>query len=373
MTREEFMELNPCIAKIISGEKINTRDVVKQGKFFQTHSFAFNFINEEWGDMIKLRYGLIDGNIYTCEQVGQVYGKTRAWINNIERRALQELSKEEYVDMLMRYDDNTVKHSFIKHLIKTKNFKNLMFHNVEDALREGQLFTVETMGVQVLRTSKNPEGNYLKTKQKLESNNITTVDELFAYLYRNKDLTKLGISAQAYRSIIYAIMRLINEGKVDFASKEIKQLYEDNKTNYLQYLEDRQMFDGIIFSEHENPKFVKQYDSILEPWESKLAGNIDEVKSQRAMQNKINAIHQAQSVFGPNLEDVPIEELKLSFAVNNTFRRAGIDTIGQMIDYYYQNQTFRNIKWFGKTSEQEVEDKLCKLGINLAINNDLNF
>lgn len=380
MTREEFMELNPCIAKVISGEKISTADIVKQSEFFQTHTFAFNFLNEEWLDILQLRYGLIDGTIHTCEQVGQKYGKTRAWINNIERRALKELAKNEHIDMLMRYSDDTVSHSFIKHLIKTKNFKNLMFHDVQNAIKADQLFTKEPMSIYHLRTSKNPSGNYVKTKQKLESGGIKTIDQLFDYLYKNEDLTQLGISSQTYRPIIYAIMRLINDGKVDIKSMEIKQSYEDNKIKYLQYLEDRQMFDGVIFPEHENPKFVKQYDSVLDSWEfniaDKLSGNMGATKCKQVMQNKISAIQQAQSVFGPDLYAVPIEELKLSFMVNNTFRRAGIDTIGQMIEYYYQDETFSTIKQMGTTSERQALDKLAAKGIKLAgdeLNTDIKI
>ena len=62
-----------------------------------------------------------------------------------------------------------------------------------------------------------------------------------------------------------------------------------------------------------------------------------------------------------------IERLSLSLHIYNAFRRAGIATISQMIEYYYQNKRFMNIAWFGKTSEKEVSDKLAARGIKLEI------
>lgn len=48
-------------------------------------------------DIIRLRYGLQDGRIYTLEELGQMYGVTRERIRQIESKALKKLQNPKYV------------------------------------------------------------------------------------------------------------------------------------------------------------------------------------------------------------------------------------------------------------------------------------
>ena len=51
----------------------------------------FTTLPEREENILKLRYGLVDGNEYTLEEVGQIYGLTRERIRQIEFKALKRL------------------------------------------------------------------------------------------------------------------------------------------------------------------------------------------------------------------------------------------------------------------------------------------
>ena len=77
------------------------------------------------------------------------------------------------------------------------------------------------------------------------------------------------------------------------------------------------------------------------------------------------AVRHIENSFKKSITDITLDELGLSMRAYNAFRRANINTIAELIDYYYENKTFNSLKSFGKNTIQEVTDKFKELGLNI--------
>lgn len=358
MTKEQFMILNPCISKVINGGKITKHDVLQQSEFLKTHTFAFNLLPENRAYILKFRYGLFDGNIYTCEQVANMYNTTRAWVSWVEHEAFKELAKDENLQMLMKYDDMSIEDRFIKHLIKDNNYKIFMCRDVRKAIFDGQIRVIENVDISNLRTNKK-NANYNGTKQKLIDNGINTINELLEYLYYNKGLKKLQICQETLNSIIYGIMRLIEDKKLCFTSKEIEMRYLYDRDKYLQILKETNKLDTYLFPEHELEQLAQQ--------QKQIEAEVIRVQQKQYCINNTN--YNAQQEFVSDINTITIDNLNFSVRTYNALRRAEISTIYELIDYYYKNKAFKGIKSLGVAGVKEVETKLAELGISLTDNN----
>ena len=68
--------------------------------------------------------------------------------------------------------------------------------------------------------------------------------------------------------------------------------------------------------------------------------------------------------FPPELGDKPIEDLELSVRVYNSLKRAGISTIGDLMEMIDKNGgSLMNLRNFGEKSMLELKDKLKSRGL----------
>jgi RNA polymerase primary sigma factor len=56
-------------------------------------SEALEHLSERDQDIVRLRFGLDDGNAWTCDEVGEKYGVTGERIRRIEAKALAKLRR----------------------------------------------------------------------------------------------------------------------------------------------------------------------------------------------------------------------------------------------------------------------------------------
>jgi DNA-directed RNA polymerase subunit alpha len=77
----------------------------------------------------------------------------------------------------------------------------------------------------------------------------------------------------------------------------------------------------------------------------------------------------AEVVIGPQVDEtnkiaaMPIEELDLSVRPYNCLKRAGINTVGDLLQRTEEEVV--NVKNFGRKSLDEVKEKLAALGLEL--------
>lgn len=62
-----------------------------------------NGIGEKESMILKMRYGLLDGEVHTLDEVGKLYGITRERVRQIEQRALRNLSHLKEAENLRDY------------------------------------------------------------------------------------------------------------------------------------------------------------------------------------------------------------------------------------------------------------------------------
>ena len=51
-------------------------------------------LNEREGEIIKMRYGLVDGKCKTQREIAGLLGISRSYVSRIEKKALKKLKKE---------------------------------------------------------------------------------------------------------------------------------------------------------------------------------------------------------------------------------------------------------------------------------------
>ena len=75
-------------------------------------------LTEDQKKVIILRFGLLNGKIYTLEQVGRIIGKTRERARLIEAKALLKLKRSSYRKNIVSYYDENYDNESYKYLLK---------------------------------------------------------------------------------------------------------------------------------------------------------------------------------------------------------------------------------------------------------------
>ena len=83
-----------AIDPIESAEIANLKEDIQQ---------ALSILSEREHQVLEMRYGLINGEVSTLEEVGHDYNVTRERIRQIESKALRELRHSSYCDNLHEY------------------------------------------------------------------------------------------------------------------------------------------------------------------------------------------------------------------------------------------------------------------------------
>ena len=94
LDREITSELDDSTTRIgdlIEDTGPSPQEIIEQNELHQIIVEAISKLPPRQMAIINLRFGIIDGNPKTLEEVGQLYGVTRERIRQIERKALEKL------------------------------------------------------------------------------------------------------------------------------------------------------------------------------------------------------------------------------------------------------------------------------------------
>ena len=353
MSREEFMELNPCVAKAITGKKVNREDLIKQGKFLSNHTFIFAQLSPREAEILKLRLGLQDDVFYTQQQISKTFGVSIARIQQIEKNTLLKLAKTENMELLMKYDDESAKSLFIKQKIKFFDYRKALLEDIEKIIIEGEVLIWSNIPITEMFI---PSAFRSSIKQRLVAGGIKNIENLVSYWKNNQNLRKFQLVDATYLAVMVGIARMFEDGSIEINPKELLDQYNARKKEYLNYLRDNKLSDKVIFPELTEGQKIQE-----EHKEDK------EITRQKEL-----AILQVRKAFGAKSWPVPIEAIKSSISLRayNALRRADIHTIEDLIDYYYNyNKSFISIRWLSVVGEEEVLSALENLGITLREEN----
>ena len=110
-------EEDSTLIDFIEDDSVNLEDAIINTEVRNIMESVFDkYLNEREKEVIKLRYGFIDGDSHTLDDIGKIYGVTRERIrqlqkkavNKIKRPLLKQLStdREEYNELIKQMNDN---------------------------------------------------------------------------------------------------------------------------------------------------------------------------------------------------------------------------------------------------------------------------
>lgn len=84
-----------CLIDVLSSEKDSVLEKVEQNiQIKQLYNKIGNSLSCREGEIIRMRYGLIDGRCRTQREIAALLGISRSYVSRIEKKALKKLKKE---------------------------------------------------------------------------------------------------------------------------------------------------------------------------------------------------------------------------------------------------------------------------------------
>lgn len=84
-----------CLIDVLSSEKDSVLEKVESNlQIKQLYNKIGDSLSEREGEILKMRYGLIDGRCRTQREIAALLGISRSYVSRIEKKALKKLKKE---------------------------------------------------------------------------------------------------------------------------------------------------------------------------------------------------------------------------------------------------------------------------------------
>ncbi|WP_139492547.1 sigma-70 family RNA polymerase sigma factor [Brevibacillus dissolubilis] len=100
---DEFEDENLSYAEIVEDGDAHLEDWIEKVDLRTQVFAALSRLNPRSQEIIAMRYGLYDDQVYTLEEVGKQFGLTRERIRQIEATTIESLRKQKYSRALMEY------------------------------------------------------------------------------------------------------------------------------------------------------------------------------------------------------------------------------------------------------------------------------
>ena len=291
-------------------------------------------LTEYEAEVIKLTYGIEDGLYATPAKIAQKLNISLEQVGKIESAVYSKLKQSKYLKLLRTYDDKTIDKTIIEEDSIKACDKNL-YLDVIQAIKHKKIDIVEDFAFTVLNVRC---GNYGKQTVSLIStlNNagIETFGQLVNYIYNFGSLKDLNINQEGIDAILERTCSAIDEGVLIITSSAIRAEYNRHK---------------VVRREK-----IKEFEQIRQ---SKVQSKIKSSSTASTAEENLN------------IKDIKIDEMGFSLRVRNAIRRVGIETLEQLINFYYKhNESFDTIWDLGEKNQQQVFNKLTQYGIELNTN-----
>ena len=84
-----------CLIDVLSSDKDSVVDKVETNiQIKALYSKINTALSEREGEIIRMRYGLVDGKCKTQREIASLLGISRSYVSRIEKKALKKLKKE---------------------------------------------------------------------------------------------------------------------------------------------------------------------------------------------------------------------------------------------------------------------------------------
>jgi len=100
---EEQEDENLSYADIVQDDEVSLEEWIEKVDLRTQVFAALGSLNPRSQEIIAMRYGLYDDQVYTLEEVGKMFGLTRERIRQIEATTIERLRKQKYSRVLMEY------------------------------------------------------------------------------------------------------------------------------------------------------------------------------------------------------------------------------------------------------------------------------
>lgn len=331
MNFEELQAQSPIVYNRLDLFKGMRYAIWAQAEFFKTRTFILDVLNEREVKVLKLRYGIDNGQCLTQEKISEQMGVSRERVRQIEQRAYEKLNNPVCIEWLMTYTNDT----FDKRLLETLfgNYDSLIRKDIVRTINENSLQIIQDVSIVDLDIDfgKGEQKNQ-KLKEKLKQKGIYSCSDLIKCLKTYQNFKDMGLSYSEYKTLFVSICDLIDRGDIKITSQESMDVYSSHKeVKQLRSQEHKSKLDEI-------KKLFKQQKTL-------------QGKSRKQQLKRILELS----------ETVLIEDFNFSVRPYHFLKSAGINTLADLIRY----NDFTSIRELGEKSIKEILSNLNKNGIDL--------
>ncbi len=301
----------------------NIRD---KANFFRERTFIFDLLHEVEITVLKLRLGIGTGKYLTYSEIAKKLNIDYEKVSKIQYNTYLKLESPYYYNLLNKYIDKTLDKTVIEKDI-ISNCNSAIYEDILNAIKQDKLHTTKMITVKDLNINFGYLGRHTnEIVIKLHQAGIKTCKDIIDYLNQNNcSFKNINMGKAELEVVLDGISDLIDKGILEITDKTILE-------NYNRHI-------ALKNSKVDELNAIKQ-----EKFENQLK------KVERKHTDK----------------NLKIDDMQFTLRVRNAIRRTGIETLEDLIKFYYDhNESFGDIWDLGVAGEKSVMDKLDEIGVTL--------
>lgn len=406
MTDEQFAQLNPVLMGKIQEFKPQWQAYLVQGEFLKSRSFIFDFLDQPSVEVLKLRFGMVDGKYWSLQNLSDHFSLSRERIRQMEEKAIARLRHPYRLKMLKEYTDETYKN--VNEIQQCEELRGLINQDILTHIGQEVLDFIEDIKIDQLEIKRS--GRIKQSKEDiiriLLENNIVTCKDFIVYLQSERGFKDIGLINSSYKYLLYAICDLFDNKNTQKLSREMVRVHMEQRSDSKKLIKAENVKEDLEQKRLKEEQKQKRLSKALTNPEDVLVedldfeGNIRKAlkemqintladiinhynlsgksirrpyslgeKREEVILKKLNEMGVKIEYSKAELQDLYIQEpekflveyLDLSLRAYNCLKRAKIDNAKQLIDFYNEHKTLTKISTMGPVIEEEILSKIKEL------------